>query len=112
MNLDPIEVHAAFHALGAFIRDRRRLGVGVPAPVQRLYERAARAHLQGADPADTPDPRIADDEIGTAEAAAILAYSERYVRMIAADLDGIRVGRTWVFNRRTVTEYARARSAV
>lgn len=51
-------------------------------------------------------PLDEDDLIGTAQAAKILDCSRRHVRDIAGDLDGIQVGRDWVFSRRVVVEYA------
>ncbi|MDQ1306113.1 MAG: hypothetical protein QG671_1945 [Actinomycetota bacterium] len=52
-----------------------------------------------------------DDLIGVATAASILGVSQRYVRRIAADLDGTRIdGRTWVFDRQVVAAYASART--
>lgn len=51
------------------------------------------------------------DLIGVATAASILGVSRRYVRRIAADLDGQRIdGRTWVFDRQVVAAYASART--
>lgn len=109
MNLSDLEVKAAFHIADEFVRRRRARNLGIPDAVRRLYARLDYAVRWGADPNDTPP--ATDGDIGTAEAARILGCTERYVRMIAADLDGIRVGRTWVFNRSTVTEYAQARTA-
>ncbi|WP_159842391.1 hypothetical protein [Nocardia sp. CY41] len=111
MNLSDTEVLAAYYALRDVIRTRRLYGVAIPSEVQRLYDRIDRVIRGDVDQDDTPRDDITDTECGTAEAAVILGYSERYVRMIAASLDGIRVGRTWIFNRRTVQEYADARPA-
>ncbi|MET8796131.1 helix-turn-helix domain-containing protein [Nocardia sp. NPDC004568] len=111
MNINDTEVRAAFHAIDEFVRRRRRHGAGIPESVRRLHVRLYRDVRGEVDPEDTPDPRTADDEIGTTEAAALLGCSQRHIRRIAADLDGIRVGRDWIFNRRTVAEYAEARAA-
>lgn len=51
------------------------------------------------------------DFIDAGQAAEILGCTPQHVRRIAADLDGIRVGRRWIFDRRPVTEYARQRAA-
>lgn len=110
MNLSEIEVKASYYAVSEFVRHRRQHGAPVPAPVRRLFDRLDYIARWGVDPADTPTEGTADD-ISTTEAAAILGCSTRHVRRIAADLDGIRVGRDWIFNRHTVTEYATARTA-
>ena len=46
------------------------------------------------------------DHIGTPEAARILGCSPRTITRIATDLDGERVGRDWIFDRRNVVDYA------
>lgn len=51
------------------------------------------------------------DLIGVATAARILGVSQRYVRRIHADLDGVRIdGRFWIFDRAAVVAYAQAKS--
>ncbi|WP_448459482.1 helix-turn-helix domain-containing protein [Mycobacterium syngnathidarum] len=47
-----------------------------------------------------------DVSIDTDEASRILGCSTRHVRRRASDLDGIRIGGRWIFQRRTVVEYA------
>ena len=53
----------------------------------------------------------ADDLIGTAQAASLLGCTERHVRRLRADLDGVRPsgGSAWVFSRHQVVRYAQAR---
>lgn len=110
MNLSDIEIRAAFYALEEFQRRRRQYGMGIPVPVRRLHARLDRAVRGGVDQTDTPG-RIDDDEIGTTEAAALLGCSQRHIRRMASDLDGIRIGRDWIFSRRRVIEYSEARTA-
>lgn len=50
-----------------------------------------------------------EDLIGSVEAQSILGCSERWIRKIASDLDGIKCGNRWLFDRRTVVEYAEAK---
>jgi hypothetical protein len=50
-----------------------------------------------------------DDLVDTVAAAEILGCSSRWVRRIAADLDGQQCGRSWVFHRQSVTDYAEAK---
>lgn len=109
MNLDTTEVQAAYYAVAALARTRRANGQPIPGPVRRLFDRLDHAIREGDD--DTPDPRIEDDEIGTAEAALILGCTQRTVQRIATSLDGIRIGRTWIFSRSAVVEYAEASTA-
>ncbi len=46
------------------------------------------------------------DLIGAHDAACILGCSARYVRRIHADLDGRQIAGRWVFDRKTVNDYA------
>ncbi|MET8650617.1 hypothetical protein [Nocardia aurea] len=106
MNLGDIEVRAALYALDALVRNRNLCGAGVPEAVRRLHARIRHVAEFG----EPEDALPADDtEIRSAQAAEILGYTERYVRMIARNLDGRRVGRLWVFSRATVLAYAAAR---
>ncbi|MBF6422694.1 helix-turn-helix domain-containing protein [Nocardia farcinica] len=109
MNISDREVRAAYHCVAEVYRRRQHNGAPIAGPIRHLYERLHTEISQG--PADQPDPSIHSDEISTNTAAAILGCSPRWVRKIANDLDGIRVGRTWIFNRATVEEYAQARNA-
>ncbi|MGV9331057.1 helix-turn-helix domain-containing protein [Nocardia sp. NPDC003726] len=106
VKLSDLEVEWAYYCLAEMMRHRRRIGAPIPDHIRRLFDR-----LGNARDAEEPDPRIESDEISAETAAAILGCSPQWVRKIAADLDGVHVGRIWVFNRATVEEYARARSA-
>lgn len=76
----------------------------VPYQLQRL-----RTHIELSLHRD-PDPETDTDLIGVAEAADILGNSVQWVRRIAADLEGRRIGRDWIFQRRAVEEYAAGRT--
>jgi hypothetical protein len=58
-----------------------------------------------------PSGQLTLDEelIDTYEAAEILRCSTRRVTQIHTDLDGVKIGRTWVFRRQTVADYAEAK---
>src|SRR5262245_24813481 len=105
--------------LARYLLEAQRQGSRtLSAPVMALFSRAETALLGR--------PRIASDSgssecasaeeskrdsnlIGVTEAAELLGCSERRVRQIAADLDGTKVGRAWLFSRVGVAEYVRAR---
>lgn len=88
-------------------RYRRRFAVPIPDDLRRLA--ALLWDMIESGPEDEPTH---GDEIGTKDAAKILGCSDRHIRAIATDLDGVRVGRrSWCFSRRAVEEYARARRA-
>lgn len=57
-----------------------------------------------------PSLSTAEGLIGVAQAAEILSVSPRYVQKIAADLDGAKVDRKWLFKRTAIEEYAEERS--
>lgn len=66
-------------------------------------EAAARGSARGTDHVVR---QAESDSIGTVEAARILGTTPRYVRRIAATLDGRRIGDRWRFDRRKVQTYA------
>ncbi|MGC5026281.1 hypothetical protein ACLQ3K_16135 [Tsukamurella sp. DT100] len=90
------------------IQRRRHTGQPIPVWMRELLASVSQLGTE-TEPAQE-DSITAADPIGTAEAATILRCSPRYVRRIAADLDGTRLsGRQYVFDRATVTEYATRR---
>lgn len=108
MILSDTEIRAAYYATAELVRRRRRTGAPIPDAVRWFFDRLDRAIRDGpesAKPEDVPH----QDGIGTGLAAAILGIPERQVRRIAADLEGTRIGRDWVFSRAAVEEYAAAR---
>ncbi|WP_329411933.1 helix-turn-helix domain-containing protein [Nocardia vinacea] len=108
MNLGLEELKWVEFVITQYMRDLRSIA-SVPPPVRALL---LRVNCAIADEQTDPEPDgVAGDEIGTATAAEILGCTERWVRRIATDLDGIRVGRDWVFRRSVVEAYATARRA-
>lgn len=98
------------YGLGHFIRDRDRIGRGVPPEVRYAHQWLTTMSDDGQEPACSAEESDMDDLIGAAEAAHIIGCSDRTVRRIQADLDGARPdGRHLVFRRRQVIEYADAR---
>lgn len=110
MNLGGDDLRWTYYIIEEFMRRRRWSGTPIPDPARRLAERLKREIDTGTDE-DPTDKALTGDEIDTRQAAAILQCTEQWARRIARDLDGIRVGRTWVFSRRVVQEYVDARRA-
>ncbi len=104
MNLPDDLAAVAFALADRDIRARRRGRAHIPYELQRLHDYLTLSDRCSTEPATAPDP------IGVREAADILGTSVQWVRRIAADLDGRRVGRDWIFQRSTVEEYAEART--
>lgn len=57
-------------------------------------------------PGDETELGRSAELIDTTEVATILGCTTRRVRQISTDLDGRRIGGIWLFDRKTVTEYA------
>lgn len=75
--------------------------------------RAAAIGNAEADPAETVRRSThEDDEIGTAEVAAMLDLSERRVRQLGVELGGRLVGRAWLFSRAVIAEVRDHRGSV
>ena len=109
MILGEADIEAALYALHDHVSRRRLAGRGIPPEVLSLYER-----LQAPCASETENDSGAEqseltDLIGTPEAAAILGCTTTRIKQIHADLDGVKVGRDWVFLRRNVAEYAMAK---
>ncbi|WP_280186159.1 MULTISPECIES: helix-turn-helix domain-containing protein [Nocardia] len=110
MNLSAGDVEWLCYAVQHVIELRRRSGVPIPDRLRRLAERLFQElDLIADEQPVTPAP--AEDQISAATAAQILGCSQQWVRRLAADLDGCQIGRTWVFSRRRVEEYAAAMGA-
>ncbi|WP_280314450.1 hypothetical protein [Nocardia wallacei] len=106
MKLTELEVAFAHRLLYRDLQQRQRAHAGIPLELKYFLGRLDHAMRHPEEDDDGPD--IESEEIGTREAAGILGCSTRQVRYLAADLDGIRIGRDWIFSRRTVEEYADA----
>jgi len=52
-----------------------------------------------------------DKRVGVGEAAVLLGVSARRVRYVAEELGGRKLGRSWVFDRDELEEFARQRAA-
>lgn len=112
MTLREDELKACRYAVSEMLRTRRRVGAPVPEWLRRIDARLD-AELVECTSHTGHEPDTADrhsELIGVTDAARLLGCTARHVRRLAADLDGQRAGRAWVFDRRTVTEYANART--
>lgn len=111
MTLREEDLHACAFLAGKEIDLRREMGAPIPAWLRRLQVRVALERVALADSGQgfaVPEPD--SDVIGVEEAARILGCSVRTARRLAADLEGRRTGRAWIFRRAVVEEYAAARS--
>ncbi|MGV0618171.1 hypothetical protein ABQE58_25085 [Mycolicibacterium elephantis] len=104
--LDPDQYRAVRYCVAEVVRRRLLGGQPVPAWLRSLHHHLT-SSVGGTDTA-VPQ-RESSEAIDTAEAARILGCSTRYIRRIAADLDGQHVAGRWIFHRHTVTEYAEAK---
>lgn len=107
--LTPDQAWAARYAVRDLIALRNAGGRAIPNEVIKLagyLESCFAGEIQSDCTAEESD---AEDLIGAAEAASILNCSPQWVRKIHSDLDGERIGRTWVFRRQTVVDYADAK---
>jgi hypothetical protein len=89
---------------------RRRLACE-PIPREFLLLHAQLTSLVGTENETEEIELGLDDLVDATGSAQILGCSPRWVRYIAADLDGQRFGGRWVFHRHTVTGYAKARDS-
>ena len=108
MNLSSEHVEWALYALRDLISRRRLGGQPIPRELVDLY----RDLDNSADGSQTPTAARelpTEDLIDTSQAAGILGCTTRRVTQIHADLDGVKIARTWVFRRQTVVEYAQAK---
>ncbi|MEU4432507.1 hypothetical protein AB0F65_17630 [Nocardia rhamnosiphila] len=112
MTLREDELKACRYAVSEMLRARRRVGAPVPEWLRRIDTRLDAELVECASRTghDTDTTDRNSEVIGVTEAARLLGCTARHVRRLAADLDGQRAGRAWVFDRRTVAEYANART--
>ncbi|MDP7731505.1 hypothetical protein [Mycobacterium sp. TY813] len=92
------------------VLNRQRHGHPIPDRVRDIL-RYVSVGGRPIEPVAPPLRQDQDDPINSDQAAEILDCSTRHIRRIATDLDGQNIGRRWVFSRRTVTDYAKARTA-
>lgn len=111
MNLDADETRVVYNCVAAV---RRGFQPGcVPKWIQQVYERldteirrtmSAHGHQTVGAGAESNVKLI-----GSSTAAVIIGCSERHITRIATDIGGEKINGTWVFDERTVTEYAEGR---
>ena len=92
--LDTAQTKVALWVLAEFKRRRRIVGQPIPAAVADLH-----THLLMSGNGPAPEPARAQSK-----------PAEQVDTHQAADLDGHRIGRQWVFNRTTVIDYAQGRT--
>lgn len=102
-----IDLAAAQHCVRIALSDYRRRRVNPPEWL-KAYARSLFS-FAGETESSANRSNSAHEFIHAKQAAEILGCSPQWVRHIAADLDGQRVGRIWVFSRRSVADYAGAR---
>lgn len=106
MQLDGQQQQAVRYCVREVMRRRLLTGVPIPNWLRRLDRDLS---MSACGPKTQVPQEELETTIDTAEAAALLGYSTRHVRRIAADLDGRLVAGRWIFHRRTVAEYADAK---
>lgn len=100
------QLAAALYASRDLISRRILGGQPIPQGVKELNDDLVAASAQGTNNVAAEEQSIPDDLIDTNGAAVIVGCSARWIRHIAADLDGQRCGGRWIFRRATVAEYA------
>lgn len=110
MNLSDEQARLALYAVTDLLTRRQRGGQSVPAGFYRFRQQLD-ASVNGSENDMPPAELVDGDEylIDTTEAAQILGCSDRWVRTIRNDLDGLNIGGRWVFRRHIVVEYAEMR---
>lgn len=101
------QAELAAYAIRDVLSRRRLGGQPVPAGLVQLYHLLTCAHESQS--TDLPPQSYSDDFVDTAGAADILDCTPQRVRQIRPDLSGKRCGRTWIFRRQDVIEYAAAK---
>lgn len=101
-------LQAMRYAVAEMVAMRRVRGLPIHKAVLEAHYLLT-ASVSGSENSDESEELEPGDLIGTKAAAEILGCSTRWVRAIAADLDGQWCGRQWVFRRRRVVEYAEAK---
>jgi len=106
MNLDDGEIKLALYAVRDLIA-RRILGNNpIPPGTHRLCHNLEAASVRGSKDGAAQADWEPEELIDTAEAAAILNCSARWIRQIRNDLNGQSISGRWAFRRQTVVEYA------
>ncbi|WP_072688413.1 hypothetical protein [Rhodococcus marinonascens] len=111
-------VGAVRYAVAVTQRARARNGLASSGVLAHLLAALDTAHVSDAGQSDAETVAVKQDSvhaiidpIGAEEVAGMHGCSARQARRLAPDLDGRISGGRWVFDRRTVTEYAQNRNA-
>lgn len=105
MNLNPEQQALALYAVNDLVTNRLRNNNPLPPGMRRLHHDLERTSLHGTETVDAQRQLDPEDFIDTAEAAAILECSTRWVRTIRSDLDGHLIAGRWAFRRQHVIDY-------
>lgn len=118
--LQRLAVLDAYYLVSSALRAARRGSTPPPDRMLALQRALATAAEQVRETSPTGHDDVAcpstgaqsesTEDIGTEAAATLLGLGRRQVQRLAGDLDGRRVGRSWVFDRRAVESYAHART--
>ncbi|MBY3989137.1 hypothetical protein HQO84_16710 [Rhodococcus fascians] len=107
MNLDPEQQALALYAVNTLVTQRLRSNNPLPPGMRRLHHDLEVASPHGTETVEQQQQWNPEDIIDTAEAAAILGCSTRWVRAIRSDLDGHMISGRWAFQRDHVIDYHR-----
>lgn len=109
MRLSEDQVAAALYAVRDLISRRQLGGRPIPKAVLELHHALSEGSVCGTEKCSGTEQLDVSDTINAQTAASIIGCSDSFVRRIAADLDGWKVGRDWVFRRQVVVDYAEAK---
>lgn len=105
MNLDPQQQALALYAVNDLVTQRLRNNNPLPPGMRRLHHDLETTSLRGTETVEQQQQWTSQDFIDTAEAAAILGCTTRWVRKIRSDLDGHMFSGRWAFKRQHVIDY-------
>lgn len=105
MNLDPEQQAIALYAVNDVVTRRLRNNNPLPPGMRSLHHYLERTSVHGTETIDAQRQWEQEDFIDTAQAAAILGCSTRWVRTIRSDLDGHLISGRWAFLRDNVIDY-------
>jgi hypothetical protein len=115
MNLNADDLRVAHRCAAALIESRRQKRQPVPPDLLRFYNRVVSAIQCLSDTGQEnkgPAAQLEKDELITPpQAAKIMNCSARQAQRLGPEL-GQLVGKTWVFSRRAVEQYARETETV
>jgi hypothetical protein len=110
MNQPPsFALKAAYYCAAELLRDRRRRGQPIPQWLHRHFsalDAQIRMSSSGQEFGCGGERLEPENWITAKEAALMLGCSRRHATRLAADLDGRMIGGRFLFDRRTVADYA------